>query len=201
MFQYINTKLFAYNENIRKKKRNELQIQDKFVIGHIGRFHYVKNHQFLIDIFKSIYEINKNSVLIMVGDGEERITIEQKVKNLGFSKNVIFTGVRIDVHELLQAFDLFVFPSFYEGLPLTLIEAQASGLPCIVSDRITRDVEVTDMIKFISLDKKADYWAEKILEIKDNEPRTSTIKQIIQSGYDINSTTKWYEEFLLQISQ
>lgn len=195
----IDINQFAFNKEIRDRKRNELKVQDKFVIGHIGRFHHVKNHRFLIDIYKSIFEKNKNSVLIMVGDGEERSLIEQKVKSLGIDKNVIFTGLRTDVHELLQAFDVFVFPSLYEGLPVTLIEAQASGLPCFVSANITEDVKLTDKIEFISLDKEAEYWAKKIIEAKDVKTRISNLSTFIQSGYDIKTTSKWYEDFILQI--
>lgn len=195
----IETNKFLFNINKRDFIRNELQIQDKFVIGHVGRFHPLKNHEFLIDIFNEVYKKHENSVLVLIGDGEKKNYIKQKINRLGLNKNVIFTGIRSDVHDLLQAFDVFVFPSLYEGLPVTLIEAQASGLPCIVSDKITTEVKVTDLIKFISLDKNAEYWAEEILKTKNSEFRPNTMNQIIQSGYDVEASTKWYEEFVYHL--
>lgn len=149
----IDTEKFIFNEETRLKKRKELQIEDKFVIGHVGRFHPQKNHYFLIDIFKEIYNINKNSVLLLIGDGDLKKSIQEKVEDLGLSNNVVFTGVRPNVPELLQAMDVFLFPSLYEGLPVALIEAQAAGLPCIVSDKITTDTKITDLISFVPLTK------------------------------------------------
>jgi len=125
----LDTKRFIFNSKNRGKKRKELKIINKFVIGHIGRFDLQKNHIFIIEIFKKIFTIDKNSILILVGDG--KLKIEQKVLDMGLYGNVIFTGVRSDIPELLQAMDVFLFPSLYEGFPLVLLEAQASGLKCI----------------------------------------------------------------------
>ena len=124
----IETENFIYNTNIRKSMRDKLGIGDKFVVGHIGNFVYPKNHVFLIDIFKVIHQKDIKSILILVGDGKLRNEIEEKIINEGLKDSVILTGVRKDIPNLLQAMDVFIMPSFYEGLPVTLVEAQAAGL-------------------------------------------------------------------------
>ncbi|MDC3416603.1 glycosyltransferase family 1 protein [Aquibacillus salsiterrae] len=191
----IDAVKYIYDENIRLEKRKEFQIENKLVIGHVGRFSPPKNHTFLIDIFKTVHDKNENAVLLLVGDGEQRSLIETKVNELGLYDNVIFTGIREDIPELLQAIDIFLFPSIYEGLPVTLVEAQASGLPCVISDRITEEVAVTNSIRFISLEEKVEYWAETVLEISSSYKRDNNYLNIVESGYDIKSVTKWYAEF------
>ncbi len=185
----IDTQKFIYNESKRTKKRKEFQIEDKFVIGHVGRFHTQKNHYFLIDIFKEIHDRDDNAVLMLVGDGELQHPIEKKVKNLGLDNNVIFAGVRSDIPELLQAMDIFVFPSLYEGLPVTVIEAQAAGLQCIISDTITNEVCITPNVCPISINKTNKLWADTIIS-KGKVQRTNTKDYIEKNGYDIFNTVE-----------
>jgi glycosyltransferase involved in cell wall biosynthesis len=167
------------------------------VIGHVGSFQTPKNHNFLIDIFKAIHERNIKTVLILVGDGDLRQSIERKVAQLGLSDSVIFTGIRSDIPNLLQAFDVFLFPSLYEGLPVTLIEAQAAGLKIIASDSITDEVKLTDLIEIVSLKQSGEYWAEKVLQYANGYKRRNTSKEICRAGYDAQENTKLLERFYI----
>lgn len=191
----IDSEVFKYDINIRKKIRRELNLEDKFVIGHIGRFHPQKNHDFLIDVFNEVYKKNKKAILILIGEGELKTSIEEKVKKLKLDNNVFFAGTRSDISDLFQGMDVFVFPSLYEGLPLTLIEAQASGIPCIISENITKDVKITNVVEYVSLQKNEMHWAKIILKHTNNQ-HFNTYSQIVESGYDIKSVSKNYQEFL-----
>lgn len=193
----IDSSLYVYSFVNRQMKRREFHIEDKFVVGHIGNFTNVKNYPFIIEVFDSILKKNSNSVLMLVGNMNNNPQIMKRVKELNFESKVIFTGVRSDVPELLSAMDVFLFPSLYEGLPLTLIEAQASGLKCIVSDTITDEVQITDLVEFISLDKSPDNWADSILNYKESYERRDTSEKIRQAGYDIKEKAKEMEDFYL----
>lgn len=195
----IDIEKFVFNEAIRKKIRKKLKVENKFVIGHIGRFTLLKNHSFLVDVFKNIYERNRNVVLLLVGDGDQLVTIQDKVNDLGLSESVIFTGVRSDIPELLQAMDIFVFPSIYEGLPVTLIEAQASGLRCIVSDSITKELMVTDLVKYLSLEETIETWSNEIC-LNSQYIRKNTSRDIRSGGYDISESSQWLMNFYLRIA-
>lgn len=192
----ISAHEFTFNIDSRNKIRKEFQIENQFVIGHVGRFHELKNHEFLIEIFKSVYEKNRNAILMLVGDGELRKKIEKKVNDLGLTNQVVFTGVRSDIPELLQAMDVFVFPSFYEGLGIVAIEAQASGLPCVVSDTLPNEVLITNLIKKESINGTKG-WIEKISTYFDGYNRFDTYDQIKSKGYDIKDSTEWLENFYI----
>ena len=196
----IDVAQYAFNEKVRSVQREKLGIGDNFVIGHVGRFHQVKNHQFIIDIFKAIHDINENVILMLVGDGSLRSEIETKCATLGLYDKVIFTGVRTDIPEMLQAMDIFVLPSLYEGIPVTLIEAQASGLHCLVSDTITKEVKITDLVEFISLTKSPNVWAGKVLNIINGYKRIDTSKEIEKAGYNVNKNTQWLTQFYLDLN-
>lgn len=195
----IDTQKFIYNQKKRMEKRKEFQLEDKFVIGHVGRFYGPKNHKFLIDVFKAVHERNNNAVLMLVGDGELQQSIEKKVNDLGLSNNVMFTGVRPDIPDILQFMDVFLFPSLYEGLPVTLIEAQAAGLPCIISDTITNEVCITPYIRPVSLSKTANEWAEIVIS-SGKIDRIDTSYYIEKNGFDIRETveelTMFYENII-----
>jgi len=195
----IDAKRFVFREDIRKLKRKELGIENKFVVGHIGRFQTPKNHNFLIDIFKIIHKRYNNSVLLLVGDGELRQSIEKKVNYLGLSNDVIFTGVRSDIPDLLQAMDVFVFPSLYEGFGIVVVEAQAAGLHCIVADTVPKEAFVTSLIESIPLTEKEEIWAERVLKYNNGYKRLNTYEEVKSKGYDIYETAKWLEEFYLNI--
>jgi Glycosyltransferase len=193
----IDANRFAYNEIIRIKTRKELGLDQNSIIGHVGRFDEQKNHKFLIDIFNVIHKQNRNAVLLLVGAGHLEPQIKDKVKKLGLESNVRFMGVRSDIPELLQAMDIFVFPSHYEGLPVAIIEAQAAGLMCVLSDAITTEVKITDLVTFISLSESAEQWAEKILAYQENVARENTYANIVNAGYDVKSTANWLQEFYI----
>lgn len=197
----IEVDKFSYNPEKREVVRNDLCINKNcLVIGNVGRFDYPKNHEFLIDIFYEIYKSNKNSLLMLVGDGNGRVNIERKVKLLGLENVVRLLGVRSDIPDLMQAMDVFVMPSRYEGLPVVSIEAQASGLPCFFSDTITNEVSVTDDCHFIGLDKSPKQWANQITSIPLIN-RQNTVGLIRKAGFDISIESKklfkyykaWYD--------
>ncbi|WNS81183.1 glycosyltransferase family 1 protein [Domibacillus sp. DTU_2020_1001157_1_SI_ALB_TIR_016] len=195
----IEAKKFVLNKDIRDKKRKELQLEDFFVVGHIGRFHPQKNHTFIVDIFKEISEKNSKVKLLLVGEGTLREEIEKKVNNLGLSDKVIFTGVRPDIPELLQAMDVFLFPSLFEGLPVTLVEAQASGIKIFASDTISKEAAITDLINYYSLNSTSVEWANNILKSKYSIKRKNYLSEIENANYDIEKNSLWLEEFYKNI--
>lgn len=150
-------------KEILKKK---LGIKESaIVIGHIGRFTEVKNHRFLLDVFEKFLEIKQNSVLVLIGVGALISTIEKLVNEKGFADKVYFLGARSDIPELLHIMDAFVFPSIYEGLPVTLIEAQAARVPCLVSDNVTKEAKISNFFYYESLSKAAGDWAKTLDQI------------------------------------
>lgn len=182
----IDSKLFVYNENIRKEVRRELALEDKFVIGHVGRLEHQKNHDFLIDIFAEIAKKKTNAYLVLVGIGSLQQALEQKAASLGLIDQIKFLGFRDDRYRIMQAMDSFVFPSFHEGLSVVLIEAQASGLPVFVSDSTTTEVSFSPDIKFLSLKQSAKEWAEAVLE-KDQVIRRDMAVDIKKAGFEIHT--------------
>jgi glycosyltransferase involved in cell wall biosynthesis len=196
----INSSLYIFNECIRSQYRKNFNMEDDtIVIGHIGRFALQKNHDFLIDIFANLYKQNSKFRLVLVGDGgEKRYAIENKVKILGLEEKIIFTGVRSDIHQLLQMMDIFIFPSRYEGLGIALIEAQAAGLQCFISDAIPKEAIVTNMVNVISLDEPATIWADKILNGM-NTNRKNTLSCIQNNGFDIKNVSKELEDLYCSI--
>jgi len=195
----IDSNEFVFNPKIREHKRAEMNINDNFVIGHVGKFHPQKNHEFLIDIFFEVKKKCAKSVLLLVGDGPLRAEAESKAKNLGIADSVIFTGVRTDTADLLQVMDVFVFPSLYEGLGLVVIEAQASSLPCVISSVIPDEVRITNLVKFMSLHKSAEAWAEKILQFANNMKRVDMREEIKNAGYDVKEQVKLLSELYTQL--
>lgn len=195
----IDASQYIYNEEIREQKRKQLGIlRDELVVGHVGRFCYPKNHSLLIDIFE---ELTKRvpCKLLLVGDGELRQDIEEKVTAKNLNDRVIFTGVRSDVSDLMQAMDVFVFPSNYEGLPVTMIEAQAAGLPCLISDKVPIECKKTDLVQQISLEYSEKIWADKVLEIVGNV-RRNTYEEIKMAGFDISENATKLQEFYYKVN-
>lgn len=180
----IDCELFMYNKKLRKDVQNELQLKEKITFAHVGRFSKQKNHLFLIDVFECIYKKEPNSILLLIGTGELQNEIEKIVYTRNLSDAVRFLGVRSDVYKVLQACDGFLFPSLYEGLPLTLIEAQASGLICWVSDVITQQVAVTGLIKKISLDRSAEEWADIVLNDFGMPVDRESCNQLVSHKFD-----------------
>ncbi|EKQ56660.1 MULTISPECIES: glycosyltransferase family 1 protein [unclassified Clostridium] len=193
----IDEQKFIFNEEIRQKYRKKLNIQEKFVIAHVGRFSYQKNHNFLIDIFNSVIKRYSDSVLLLVGEGELKEEITEKVKNLKLQDKVIFYGLSNEIHNILQAADIFVFPSHFEGLPVVGIEVQASGLMTIASDTISDEVKITDYWASVPLSKSCEEWAEIILKYKDGYIRKDTSKEIIDSGFSARQISKKLEDLYI----
>ena len=194
----INIEKFKYDENIRKRIRKELNIENKLVLGHVGRFMKQKNHEFLIDVFNSVYQENKNIVLILIGNGPLEEQIENKVKKLKLEKVVKFLGVKDNVNEYMQAMDIFLFPSLYEGLGIVAIEAQCSGLKCLVSTEVPREVELTDNIKFIENNEKK--WKNSIIqESKNIKSRDINLKKVYSNEYNIKDSAKQLEKIYINL--
>lgn len=182
----IDLDKFKYDEKIRKDKRKELKIKDDtIVIGHIGRFVEQKNHRGLIDIFNEVHKINKKTILILAGQGPLMEEMKEKTKSLGIEKNVQFLGQRSDANELYQAFDVFLLPSLYEGLPVVGVEAQAAGLLCILSDDMTKETKVLESTEFLSLSTSPEVWANILLQSYDKYERKDTKKEISKNGFNI----------------
>lgn len=199
----IDFNKFKFSSLIRNSVRTINNIsEDTFVVGHIGRFCTPKNHSFIIDIFSNLLKVEPNSLLILVGDGPLRPSIEEKVKQLNLSEKVKFIGVRNDVEHLLQAFDLFLFPSVYEGLPVTLIEAQGSGLPCLISDTITSEVDMKlNLIHYAPLNNLK-VWIDRLIEIsKEIRDRNLSNGCLSDNEFDIKDSSKWTKEYYLAITR
>ena len=178
----IDLNKFKFDEKVRSEVRKELGIEDKFVIGHVGRLCFQKNQEFLIDIFEEVHRRDPNSVLLLIGDGEDREKIERKIKNLSGGGGVILLGNRTDVDRMYQAMDVFIFPSKYEGLGNVVVEAQVCGVPVIVSDNVPEVVRISDGVVFLSLSADIKIWAEKAI----NNVKTVSIDAQQIKKYDID---------------
>lgn len=189
----IDLDVFKYDENKRNEIRKNMGLENKFVIGHVGRFCYQKNQEFAVDIFYEVQKLNPDSVLLLVGSGDTMRKIKDKVHSLGLDNKVLFMGNRNDVCNLYQAMDVFILPSRYEGLGIVSIEAQACGLYNVVSTEVPNEVKVTDNIEFMDLGAGAQIWASEILKNK-NCRNENKIKSIAEQGFEINSEAKKVEK-------
>ncbi|MBQ3366828.1 MAG: glycosyltransferase family 1 protein [Acidaminococcaceae bacterium] len=192
---------FAFNDEKREKIRHQLELENAFVIGHAGRFSYQKNHGFLINVFAEVVKRKENAILLLIGDyvGDDTYwnQCKKQVAESGLTDKVRFLGARKDVPDLMQAMDCFVLPSRFEGLPLVGIEAQACGLPCFFSDKITREIGITEQAHFIDI-KDAKAWADKILSCCQNN-RQRTDDEIKAAGYDIAGEIEKVQQFYLNV--
>ena len=191
---------FSHSQKKRDEMRSMLRLEDNLVIGHVGRFDFQKNHEFLLKVFEQILRIQPKACLLLVGGGQRRTEIERLAQESGISDSVIFAGVVDNVSDYLQAMDVLVFPSHYEGLPVSLIEAQANGLPCCISDAVPAEVAITPCIEFLSLEEPAKGWAEKAISMAQNG-RMQTREQLVKAGYDIHETAKWLTGFYLEAAR
>lgn len=188
----IDFNRFKYNLEKRIKYRKQLGLGDSYVIGHVGRFTVEKNHAFILDLFCKILDEDRNAKLLLVGDGKLRTMIQDKAKKLNIDKNVLFTGNRSDVENLYNAMDAFILPSLFEGLPVTGVEAQVCGLPSFFSSNVTKEVKVSELANFISLEN-IEEWKDKLLSVSINKERNSV--NIINSDFNINNLAKYFEEY------
>ena len=196
----IDTHLYVCNSAKRDRMRTKLGIdQDELVIGHVGRLDYPKNHLFLVDIFHQVKRLIPHAKLLLIGDdtGDFADRTKEKVRSLGFEDSVIFAGIRSDVPDLLQAMDVFVFPSNYEGLPMTMVEAQAAGLPCLISDKVPIECKMTDLVQQIPLSAGAEVWAKAAMKSAKETVREDTSVQIKAAGFDIAENAKWLQNYYL----
>ena len=180
----LNYEEFKFNIEKREKIRKELGVENKRVFGHVGRLNAQKNHMFLLEVFKHIYEQDKNSVLVLIGEGELEPDIRKKIEKLSLESNVLLLGPKKKINEYLMAMDLFIFPSFFEGMPNVIIEAQATGLPCIVSDTVTQEANITGIVKYLDLDKGPAYWANFIINDQENS-RKDHYEDFVEKKYCI----------------
>lgn len=199
-FEIINNAVdidkFSFSDEKRMKIRKEFGISDSVrVYGHMGNFLPTKNHELLIDIYAKISEMDENAEFFCLGDGELKTKMMEKAGSLGIDRKMHFTGTRRETDEFLSAMDVFIFPSKFEGLPLSVIEAQAAGLPILLSDKITRDVEVTEgLLEWEHIESPVEDWAEKAIKMQSG--RACQRENMAENGYDIKALAKWYEKFI-----
>jgi glycosyltransferase EpsF len=195
----IDTKIFKYNKAIRDKKRLEMNLENKMVIGHVGRFSLSKNHIFLLRILKEIIKTKQNIVLLLIGEGPLYRNIKDEAYRLGIKDNIIFVGTTSEINEYMQIFDIFVLPSIFEGLPLVGIEAQGSGLPCVFSDIITKEVDITGNCIFLSLHDEPSVWAKKIISYENSFIRKDCSDLVKKNGYDVEDSAENLENIFNEL--
>ena len=201
-----NLDLLLYNSDMRKSVREKYNLEDKLVIGHVGTLTDSKNHMFLIDVFEQIKIKKKkeNAYLILIGDGSLREKIENQIKEYGLENSVLMMGEITNVAEIIQAVDIMVFPSRFEGLPGVVLEWQIAGIPCVISDAITRDCAFSELVKFLPLSDGAEKWADCVLDTKlpDREKeRTALITAAKNAGYDIKENARRLKEKYVSLAK
>lgn len=195
----IDAAQYSFDPMVRDSVRKDLGLSDdQIVIGHVGRFDVQKNHPFIIDIFNEVHAVNSQAILLLVGDDSNNsgMKIHEKVHRLGLDESVKFLGTRSDVAKIMQAMDVFLFPSLFEGFGIVALEAQAAGLPCIVSERIPPECMITKFIMQEKLTTSAVKWADKILKMKTMR-RESTFAEICNAGFDIKENARWLQELYI----
>ncbi len=194
----IDIEKFQYQESLREKIKQEFGLNEGKVYGHVGNFSDVKNHTYLLKIFAEIAKVDESARFFLLGDGSLRPQIEEERKQLGLEDKVFLTGMRRDVNAFFSCFDVLLFPSKFEGLPLTIIEAQAAGLPCLISDVITKNVVLTEsLIHFASIGEEPRVWAKQAMELAGKGERTNHRRELAEAGYDIHQLAAWYEDMVL----
>ena len=182
----------------KRKIRESLDITNQFVVGHVGRFHPSKNHFFMLQIVEDLKKIIPNFKTVFIGDGDLRKEIEKIVTDKGLNDTVLFLGNRKDVSILYSALDAFIMPSLYEGLPLVGVEAQASGVSCLFSDKITEELKVTNNVVFLPINDGPDIWVEKLVSIsKQKCDKAHYADEVKQHGYDINDLVNWLQNLYI----
>lgn len=186
----IITNRFLFSQPARNRIREEQHWGGRTVIGHVGSFTRPKNHAFLLEVFCAFLKLDPNAILAMAGKGELMEEIKGIAEKKGITERTCFLGSRSDVNQLYSAFDVLLFPSHYEGLPVTLVEAQAADLPCLISDVITIETDINPKLKRMSLDKSADEWAQELMEMIKDKNRKNIKELMISSQYDIGIAAK-----------
>jgi len=194
----IDVERFEFDPALRSSVRDELGLQDHLIVGHIGRFHPTKNHQRLLEVFAEVLVRRPDARLLLIGDGDLRLKMENASTALGIERNVVFLGIREDIPALLSSMDVFVLPSHHEGLPVVIVEAQASGLPCVVSDAVTSEVAITDVVRFLSLSEPNSNWATAILDAAQRH-RRSAAPSLRNAGYSVRQVTNELARFYIEL--
>lgn len=195
----IDVNRFTFDVELRQRMRNSLGLNDtQLVVGNVSRFSKQKNHSFILNIFEKIHDISPHATLLLIGDGELRSQIEETIAKKGLQNSVILTGIKSDVWNYYQAMDVFLMPSFYEGLPVSMVEAQAAGIPCIVSTNVPRESAITDLVQFISLNDGIDIWRDCIIK-SAQMPRRNMFDKIRETGFDIKSTADWLKNYYIDV--
>ena len=179
---------FLFDPDVRDHYRKKNSLNEKLIIGHVGFFNKQKNHQFLIDVFREVHKVNKDTYLVLIGKGDEKESIEEKINAYGLAEAVCLTGAILDVSSMIQMFDIVVLPSLYEGLPIVSIEWQLAGIPCFISDSVTKECAFTDLVTFLPLEAGVKEWAKKILACcpRDrNAEKAKIYEQANRAGYNI----------------
>lgn len=198
----IDAAAFSYDPARRVEARQALSLPpDVLTVGHVGRFNHQKNHPFLIEAFAALHRQEPQSVLLLVGDGEDRPRIEEQVRASGLADAVRFLGSRSDIPDLLQAMDVFAFPSFFEGLSVASVEAQAAGLPCLISDGVPIECKKTDLVQVLPLAAGAEAWGGELLRLarESRENRRVTTDEIRAAGFDVACNAQWLEDFYCSV--
>lgn len=194
IYNAIDVGRFTYDAHKRAEVRANLGLGEKLVLGHVGRFNYQKNHPYLIDIFAQLCKSRENAELLLLGEGADQGRIRDKCRTLGIEDKVRFLGNQKKPEDYYQAMDIFVLPSFFEGLPGVLVEAQAAGLKCFVSDTVTREAKATELVTYLSIGQPAQTWAERILAEADYE-RRDTSRIMRDAGFDVRTQAAGYRLF------
>ncbi len=188
----IDVRQFNYDLQTRQQLRDDLGLTDSFVVGNVGRFYSPKNHKLLVEVFAELLLKVPEAKLLLVGEGELEQAVRQQVKELGIEDSVVFTGARSDVYRYLQAMDVFVLTSTFEGLPVVLVEAQSAGLPCVTSKRVTDEVAVTDLVNYLEKDATVSEWVEGIIKSRRIQ-RKSVMDAMMSSNFYILKEAKKLE--------
>lgn len=195
----VDLKRFAYRPLVRGKIRQELGIgENTLLIGHVGRMNPQKNHAFLIDCFRGIVDRRKDAKLMLLGDGELREEITEQIRCLGLKDKVMMLGVKENPEDYFSAMDCLLLPSLHEGLPVVIVEAQANGLPCFVSDTVTKEVQLSELVRYLPISQGEDPWVRAVLECGQN--REDVTEKIKASGFSVEESAKWLCDFYLRIA-
>lgn len=195
----ISAEKYRFCKETREAYRAKIGVENRFVLGHIGRMAREKNYSFLLHVFRKILELRKDAILVLIGDGPERKEIEQLSSDFGIEENIIFLGMRYDIPQLMQAIDLVIFPSSSEGFGLVLIEAQAASVRCLVSDIIQQEVFITPLIERLSLSDTPDRWAKRAVDIGNVYKRDNMEDDIYAAGFDSKDETEHLQALYVDI--
>lgn len=196
----IEIKKFIFNLEKRKQLRGKLKIENSFIIGNVARFTSSKNHEFILKVFSEVLKKDETSKLMFIGEGPTEKKIKQIANEMGILDHILFLGRKNNVEDYMQCMDLFLFPSHFEGFGTVAVEAQAAGLPCVVSEGVPKSVDITNLIEHLPLAKEPAEWAKYILKFRDGYERENMYNEITQGGFNAETIAKWLENFYLESS-